>query len=71
MQISENALDRRARTAAKRVGLSACKARGRHHLNNKGGYMLFEPYSNTVVYADDYGLSAQEVIEICHQYRSR
>jgi hypothetical protein len=60
------ALDARARRAAKRAGLLAKKGRSRiGTVDNFGGFMLLNPYSNFVVAGARFELSAQDVIEIC------
>jgi hypothetical protein len=45
---SEAALEQRARRAARRVGLCACKSRWRRgSVDNRGGFMLLNPWTNT------------------------
>lgn len=64
--ISESALDSRARRAARRVGLVAHKSRWRHDsVDNYGGFMLVDAYSNAVVHGTRYDLSADDVIKYC------
>lgn len=70
MEVSLNALDQRVRRAAKRVGLTACKARGQQHVNNLGQYMLVDTYSNTVVAGENYGWPAEWVFDFCSTYQT-
>jgi len=45
-----NAIEQRARRAAKRIRLIAKKSRWRAgSIDNRGGFMLIEPYSNGIV----------------------
>jgi hypothetical protein len=61
-----NAIDKRARTAAERVGLKARKTRWRvDTIDNQGGYQLINPLRNAVVDGGRFDLSAEEVIERC------
>ena len=53
----DRALDSRARNAAKRVGLMACKYRD--------GFMLIDPKHNEVVWGDNGDLTAAEVLHYC------
>jgi hypothetical protein len=62
--LAEQALDARARRAAQRVGLVARKSRWRaNSIDNFGGFMLIDPYSNLVVDGNRYDLSAEYVID--------
>jgi hypothetical protein len=64
--LSEQALDARARRAAQRVGLVARKSRWRaNSIDNFGGFMLVDPYSNLVVDGSRFDLSAEYVIDYC------
>jgi hypothetical protein len=66
MEVSENAMEQRARRAAKRVGLIAHKSRWRRDsIDNHGGFMLIEPYRNSVVHGSRYELTAEDVIRFC------
>jgi hypothetical protein len=66
-EVSENALDQRARRAARRVGLVARKSRWRaNSIDNHGGFMLVDPMTNGAVSGSRYDLSAEEVIEYCN-----
>jgi hypothetical protein len=62
---NEKALEGRARRAAQKVGLRAMKSRARYTLNNRGGFMICDPYRNWVVAGDNYSLTPQAVIEYC------
>jgi len=63
---TENALEQRARRAARRVGLVARKSRWRaNSIDNHGGFMLVDPMNNWVVSGSRFELSAQEVIDYC------
>jgi hypothetical protein len=64
--LAEQALDARARRAAQRVGLVPRKSRWRaNSIDNYGGFMLVDPYSNVVVDGSRYDLSAEYVIDYC------
>ncbi len=66
---SENALEQRARRAARRVGLMAKKSRWRlGTIDNYGAFALINPYTNFFVAGFRYDLSAEGVIEFCDQY---
>jgi len=63
---SPNALDQRARRAAKRAGLITQKSRWRvGTVDNWGGYQLIDARRNLVVDGSRFDLSAEEVITIC------
>jgi hypothetical protein len=64
--VSANAMDHRARRAAKRAGLVALKSR-RHvgSIDNFAGFMLIDPMTNFVVDGARFDLTADEVIERC------
>jgi hypothetical protein len=65
-RLVEQALDAHARRAAQRVGLVARKSRWRAgSIDNYGGFMLVDPYSNVVVDGGRYDLSAEYVIDYC------
>ena len=67
-QISKLALESRARRAAKKVGLLAKKTRWRKDsMDNRGGFMLVDPYFNAVVDGVRYDLTAEQVIELCRK----
>jgi hypothetical protein len=59
-------LDRRARRAARRVGLEARKWRGRlNTVDNFGDYMIVDPYTNSVVAGERFELTAEDAIDFC------
>ena len=71
MNASQNVSESSARRAAKRAGLVARKSRWRKDsIDNKGGFMLVDPYTNTVVYGDRFDLTADAVISICNDRKS-
>jgi hypothetical protein len=58
--------DVRARRIAKNMGLLARKSRWRHGtIDNRGGFMLFDPLHNLVIGGERFDLSAEAVIEFC------
>jgi hypothetical protein len=66
MDVSESALESRARRAARRVGLIAHKSRWRAgSIDNFGGFMLIDPMGNWVVNGSRFDLSAAGVIDYC------
>jgi hypothetical protein len=66
MITSNKTFEQRARRAAKRIGLIAKKSRWRAgSIDNRGGFMLIEPYSNGVVSGSRFDLSAQDVLDYC------
>jgi hypothetical protein len=68
MDISEAAMDARARRSAKRMGLLAIKSRRlRGTADNRGGYMLIDPTRNAVWAGERCDLSAEDVNEMCNQ----
>jgi hypothetical protein len=65
-QLADQALDARARRAARRVGLMARKSRWRAGtVDNLGGFMLIDPYINAMVDGSRFDMSAEEVLEHC------
>jgi hypothetical protein len=71
-EISEQALDARARRAARRVGLEARKSRWRSGtIDNFGGYRLIDPWRNVCIDGERFDLSAEYVIESCEQLEQR
>ena len=65
---SKLALDARARRAAKKVGLLARKSRWRvGTVDNRGGFMLLDPYTNGIVGGSRFDLSAEVVIDFCRE----
>jgi hypothetical protein len=64
--VSENALEQRARRAARRAGLVARKSRWRvGSPDNVGGFMLVDPMTNFSVDGFKYDLSAEYVLDYC------
>jgi hypothetical protein len=64
---SENALEQRARRAARRVALMAKKSRWRlGTIDNYGAFALVDPRTNFMVAGFRYDLSAEGVIEYCN-----
>lgn len=62
---SENALDQRARRAARRIGLTAARSRWRRDSHdNHGGFMLVNE-NNCVVAGERFDMSAEDVIAYC------
>jgi hypothetical protein len=58
--------DSQARRAAKRIGLFARKSRWRRDtIDNYGGYMLIDPWHNSVVAGSRFDLTAADVVEWC------
>jgi hypothetical protein len=65
MTATEQALEARARRAARRVGLVARKSRWRlHSIDNFGGFTIIDPSRNIVVDGARYDLSAEDVIDL-------
>ncbi len=65
---SKLALEARARRAAKKVGLLARKSRWRvGTVDNLGGFMLLNPYTNAIVGGSHFDLSAEVVIDFCRE----
>jgi hypothetical protein len=63
---SENALEQRARRAARRIGLMAKKSRWRAGtVDNKVGFALVNPYTRGIVHGFRFDLSPEGVIEYC------
>jgi hypothetical protein len=61
--ISEKALDQRARRAARRVGLLARKSRWRaNSIDNLGGFQIVDPSNNFIVDGSRFDLSATDVM---------
>lgn len=66
MHPSEAAIDARARRAAKRIGLFACKSTWRKGtIDNQGGYRLLDRNNNFIVAGERYDLTADEVLKFC------
>jgi hypothetical protein len=58
-------LDSRARSAARKVGLTIKKSRRREDIDNFGEDMLVDPFRNVVVSGERFNMSAEEVIQFC------
>jgi hypothetical protein len=56
--------DAQARRWARKADYRAVKARGKQHINNRGGYQLVDDCNN-VVAGVDFDLNATEVVEFC------
>ncbi len=64
--VTETALEQRARRAARKAGYMARKSRWRaDSIDNYGGFMLVDPYTNCVVNGARYDMSAEDVIDWC------
>jgi len=64
--ISESALEQRARRAARRIGLRARKSRWRLGTgDNRGAFMILNPYRNCIVAGERFNLQAEEVVAFC------
>jgi hypothetical protein len=62
-EMTESALEQRARRAARRVGLLARKSRWRANTNdNLGRFALIDPMTNSIVDGARFNLSAEEII---------
>jgi hypothetical protein len=63
-QVSESS----ARRAAKRVGLLARKSQWRKNsVDNRGGFMILDPWRNVIVAGEKFDLSADDVVEYCQR----
>jgi hypothetical protein len=56
--------DAQARRWARKADYRAVKARGKQHINNRGGYQLADDCNN-VVAGVNFDLNATEVVEFC------
>ena len=64
--MEDHALEQRARRAARRVGLLARKSRWRlGTVDNRGEFMLLNPWTNAIVDGVRFDLSAEQVIDYC------
>lgn len=71
-EVSESAMEARARRAARRVGLVATKSRASlHYETNRGGFQLADERTGYPEAGADFGLSAQEVIDWCAEYETQ
>jgi hypothetical protein len=67
-QITESAMDARARRAAKKLNLVAKKSTWRKEsIDNRGGFQIIDPYFNRVEAGVRFDMSAQEVIDFCSE----
>ena len=65
-EVTDDALEQRARRAARRIGLLARKPRWRlGSVDNLGGFMLINPESNNPVNGFRFDLTAEYVLEYC------
>jgi hypothetical protein len=65
-QNEDAAIESKARRAARRIGLQACKSRWRRDsVDNLGGFQLIDPNYNAIVAGERFDLSAEDVIEYC------
>ena len=65
-EVTEAALEARARRAARSAGLVARKSRWRlDTLDNYGGFNLVDPEINAVIGGGRYEWTAEEIIEYC------
>jgi len=61
-----NALEQKARRAARREGLIARKSRWRvNSSDNRGGFRIFDPKNDIPIAGFQFDLSAEDVIEYC------
>ena len=58
-------LDSKARSAARRVGLLVRRSRRQLSIDNRGGYMVVDPYLNMILAGEKYELTAEDVLEFC------
>lgn len=66
MEVTEVAMEARARRAAKRIGLRALKSRRTIGGGwNDGGFMIIDPYRNAVMAGERFDLTPEDVIEYC------
>jgi hypothetical protein len=65
-EVDDDALEQRARRAAKRAGLVAKKSRWRlNSIDNYGGFQIIDPYTNFVQAGVRFDLSPEQVIAFC------
>jgi hypothetical protein len=61
-----SAQESRARRAAHRCGLLACKSRWRRGtIDNFGGFQIIDPWRNTIVAGERFDLDAEDVVTFC------
>jgi hypothetical protein len=64
--MDSNAMQHRARRAAKRVGYVARKTRWRAGtIDNYGGFQILDPMTNFVVMGVRFDMTAEQVIDYC------
>lgn len=69
MSRNDEALEARARRAARKMGLVARKSRWRvHTTDNFGGFRVIYPNFNIVIGGDRFDLSAEDVLIICKEW---
>jgi hypothetical protein len=57
-----------ARRAARRIGLRARKSRWRRHsVDNRGGFMLSDPYRNAILAGERFDL-ADDLVRLCDEW---
>jgi hypothetical protein len=61
-------LDRKAHLAAKLVNVLIEKCEGELSETNKGGYMIIDSVRGGTIKGEDFDLSAEAVIEVCHRF---
>jgi hypothetical protein len=64
LEMPKQYTDAQARRWARKADYRCCKARGKQHINNRGGYQLVD-YCNNVVAGVDFDLSTNDVVEFC------
>jgi hypothetical protein len=64
LEMPKQCTDAQARRWARKADYRAVKARGKQHINNRGGYQLVDDCNN-VVAGVNFDLSATEVVEFC------
>ena len=70
MSLSIKTQEATARRAARRVGLVVRKSRWHvGTIENRGGFMLLDPYRNVVIDGERFDLDAAAVIEFCNRRR--
>jgi hypothetical protein len=64
LEMPKQCTDAQARRWARKADYRCFKARGKQHINNRGGYQLVDDCNN-VVAGVDFDLNATEVVEFC------
>jgi hypothetical protein len=66
---TQEAIEARARRAAKRVGLYTKKTRWRaNSIDNHGEFQIIDAYQNLIVAGERFDMSAEEVITYCKEH---